>query len=191
MTEPHDDDALRQLVQLLDPGSTLVRTWPLAGGVSARVTAFEIEQPDGQRTTLVLRQHGEADCGRNANIARDEFRLLRIVRSHGVTAPEPIFLDESGELFATPIVAIEYVDGETEFAPSDVTDFIAQMVSQLVMIHGVPDSPGLTFLPRRGQGFGARPEHLDVALGEGRIRDVLESVATVAQVNDSVLFHGD
>jgi hypothetical protein len=54
----------------IEPGSTLLRTWELKGGVSAQVTAFEIERPNGRTERLIVRRHGAADLKRNPHIAR-------------------------------------------------------------------------------------------------------------------------
>ncbi len=191
MASTQQDETFRQLVRRFDPHATLLRTWSLAGGVSAQITALEIELPDGQRTKLIVRRHGEVDLSHNAHIARDEFRLLQIARLHGLAVPEPRFVDESCELFPAPVLVIGYVDGETEFAPSDLAGYLARMAAQLARIHGVPDSPDLDFLPRQDKGFGERPDVLDLSLGEDRIRDALESAWPLSQANPSTLLHGD
>src|SRR5258708_7498679 len=114
-----EEEALRLLAARLYPRGTLLRTWKLAGGVSANVTVIEIRQPHSEATKLIVREHGEIDRARNSRVARDEFRLLQIAQSHGVAAPKPVHVDESCELFPTPVLVVKYVDGETEFAPSE------------------------------------------------------------------------
>lgn len=191
-TQPDDgEDAFRQLVRRLDPRATLLRTWRLTGGVSAQVTALEIERPDGQTTKLIVRRHGAVDRTRNPHIARDEFKLLRIAQSHGLAAPKPYDVDESCELFPTPFLVIDYVDGDTEFAPPDQADYLAQTATQLAKIHGVNLTQDLSFLPGLDKGFGDRPENLDASMGEARIRDALESTWPLSRLNDPVLLHGD
>ena len=191
MNDAQRDDALRQLVQRIDPRATVRRTWRLTGGVSAEVTALEVERPDGQSAKMIVRRHGDVDRTRNARIARDEFELLRIAQSHGLAAPQPYFLDESCQWFPTPLLVVEYVDGATEFAPADLAGYLAQAAAQLGKIHGVRHAPSLSFLPVCDRGFGERPAVLDASLGEGRIRDALESAWPVPQANEPVLLHGD
>lgn len=186
-----EDERFRQLVQRIDPRSRLLRAWNLTGGVSAQVTALEVERPDGQTEKLVARLHGPKDLEHNPRIARDEFKLLKIARSHGVAAPRPVFVDESCELFPTPIVIIEFVEGETILSTDDSEMYVLHMATELAVIHRVSDSPELSFLPKVGHGFPKKPEKLDEALSEGRIRDALESVERLTQVNASVLLHGD
>jgi aminoglycoside phosphotransferase (APT) family kinase protein len=155
------------------------------------VTALEVERADGRTTKLVVRQHGEVDRASNPHIARDEFALLRIAQAHGVAAPKPYFFDESCTLFPTPYLVVEFVDGDPEFAPADLADYLERAAAQLAKIHGIPDSPDLSFLPRQNQGFGKRPVEFDASMGEARIRAALEAARPVAQLNDSVLLHGD
>jgi prepilin-type processing-associated H-X9-DG protein len=191
MPDTLQDEPFRQLVRRFDPEATLLRTWPLKGGVSAQVTGLEIKRADGRPSKLIVRRHGNVDLSHNPHIARDEFRLLQIAQSHGLAAPRPHYVDESCDLFPTPVLVIDYVDGETEFAPSDLSGYLSRMATQLARIHGVPDSPDLTFLPRQDKGFGERPDVLDTAMSEDRIRDTLEATWPLAQTNPPTLLHGD
>jgi aminoglycoside phosphotransferase (APT) family kinase protein len=191
MTNSQQDDVFRRLVQRIDPQCTLLRTWLLTGGVSAEITALEVMRADGRTTKLIVRRHGEVDRAHNPHIARDEYRLLQIAEAHGLAAPKPHYVDESCDLFSTPILVVEYVDGETDFAPADLADYLSQMATELVKIHGVKETPDLSFLPRQDKGFGERPVTLDTSLSEDRIRDALETARPLAQVNASTLLHGD
>jgi aminoglycoside phosphotransferase (APT) family kinase protein len=191
VTSSDQADKFQRLVERIDPRAKVVRTWPLTGGVSAQVTALEVEQPDGRVRKLIVRQHGEVDRRHNPHIARVEFKLLQIAQSHGLAAPKPYYVDESCDLFPLPFLVLSYVDGDTEFAPADLPGYLAQMARQLAKIHDVSDSPTLDFLPRQAKRFGERPASLDESLGEGRIRDAMESAWPLPQVNESVLLHGD
>jgi aminoglycoside phosphotransferase (APT) family kinase protein len=185
-----------QIVQRLDPQSKLLRTWPLEGGVSAQVTALEIRHADGRTKKLLIRRHGDADFSKNPHIAADEFKLLQTLRSAGLPVPIPYHLDQSDEILGRPYIVVEYVEGATEFAPADLPDFIAQTAAQLAQIHGVNDAnEKLSFLPKLdeiyAQRFRLRSAKVDDSIGEGRIREVLETVWPLSQLNNSVLLHGD
>lgn len=196
MTESTERDCFQRLVQRLEPQSKLVRSWELKGGVSAQVTALEIEQLDGKRRKVVVRRHGAADISQNPHVAADEFKLMELLKSVGVAAPVPFFLDQSGEIFSTPYVVIEYIEGKTEFTPADVTDHVFQLAAQLSRIHSVDVSKlDLSFLPKLEKActekIEKRPAITDESLGEGRIRDVLEAVWPFPSRNPCVLLHGD
>ncbi|HEY7355970.1 MAG TPA: phosphotransferase [Ktedonobacterales bacterium] len=185
-----------QVVQTFAPQSKLLRAWDLQGGVSARVTALEIERPDGQREKLLARQHGAADLASNPQIAADEFGLLHVLRSVGLPAPTPYHFDQSGEIFATPYIIIEYIEGQTEFAPAHLDDFLLQCAAQLARIHQVDGArPDIAFLPRQAEKYAQklreRPAKLDESLQERQIRDALAAVWPLPQQNPSALLHGD
>ena len=110
MPEPNDHSKFEQLLLKIDPQSRLLHTWELTGGVSARVTALEIERPNSRHRKLVVRQHGVTDLRRNPSIAADEFNLLQILQSAGVPAPVPYYFDQSGDVFPAPLVVIEYIE---------------------------------------------------------------------------------
>jgi aminoglycoside phosphotransferase (APT) family kinase protein len=179
------------LVRSIDPRSRLLRTWELKGGVSAQVTAFEIERPDGRTERLVVRRHGPAELKRNPRIAADEFRLLELLKSAGVAAPTPRYLDADGEIFAVPCLVVDYVEGGRESAPADETEFVGRLATVLAEIHRV-DYGEVSFLRDRvdigAEVPGRRP---DEPAEWRRIREVLESALPLPRRNRSVLLHGD
>jgi aminoglycoside phosphotransferase (APT) family kinase protein len=196
MTDLKADIMFEHVVQKFEPQSKLLRTWELKGGVSAQVTAIEIERPDGYTQKMIVRQHGSVDLEHNPHIAADEFKLLQLLHSTGLAVPRPFYLDQSGEIFPTPYVVIEYIEGEPEFAPSDVTGFIFQLTTHLSRIHQLDCSKlDVSFLPQQekvvAERLRARPTNVGESEDEIRIRDTLESVWPIPQRNPSVLLHGD
>jgi aminoglycoside phosphotransferase (APT) family kinase protein len=195
MTAAKENEKFAQMVQRIDPQSRLLGTWKLEGGVSAQVTVLEIEQSDGQTKKMIVRQHGEVDRQHNPQIAADEFKLLWLLHTAGLTTSRPYYLDQSGEIFSTPYIVIEYVEGKTEFAPVDLPDFILQFARSLCRIHQIDSQQDLSFLPLMEQSYTQklqeRPQKVDESLNEGEIRDVLEAVWPLPQHNKSVLLHGD
>ena len=106
-TRPADQGRkLEQVANEIVPGGTLLRAWDLTGGISAEMTALEVEGPDGTRSRMIVRQHGEADRQGNPNIATDEFRLLQILHAEGVAAPAPLHLDASGQILPLSLIHI-------------------------------------------------------------------------------------
>jgi len=195
MTQP-DTTQFKRLVQKLDPHARLLRTWPLKGGVSAQVTALEIEQPIGQTRKLIVRQHGPTDLNHNPNIAADEFKLLQILSSHGLPLPTPYYLDQSREIFPSPCLVLQYIEGETQFAPTNLPDFLLQMATHLRAIHKIdPSIEDLSFLPQQEEIYTRRlaqpPTTLDESLYESRVRDTLQSAWPLPHPNKPVLLHGD
>lgn len=196
MADLKADTMFEHVVQQFEPQSKLLRTWELKGGVSAQVTAIEIERPDGCTQKMIVRQHGEVELKHNPHIAADEFKLLQLLHSIELAVPEPYYLDQSGEIFPTPYIVIEYIEGEPIFGSQDVADFIPQLAMQLYRIHKVDCAKlDVSFLPlqekRVTEKLGEGPEKVDEALDEGCIRDVLLAGWPFPRQNRSVLLHGD
>ena len=191
-----EDEPFARLVARMDPHSTLRRAWPLAGGVSAQVTALEVARADGHLQKLVVRQHGAADLQHNAHIAADEFTLLRRLHAAGLPVPAPLYLDPSGDLFSAPALVVEYIEGTPGIAPADVPDFLRQFAAPLARIHRVDWATlGLSFLPKADDAWthllNERPARLDESLDEERIRETLTAAWPLPQRNAPALLHGD
>lgn len=196
MERPQGDEAFELLARKIEPESRLLRVWTLTGGVSAQVTALEIELPGRSTRNVVVRRHGDVDLAQNPHIARDEFKLLGILQAAGVPAPAPCYLDESGEYLSTPCIVVEYIDGELPFDLSDRVDVSRQFAEHLSSIHHITAANAdLSFLPEQKkiitEKLTNRPARLDESLEEGRIRAVLESLWPLPRRNEPVLLHGD
>ncbi|GCE14450.1 hypothetical protein KTT_43090 [Tengunoibacter tsumagoiensis] len=158
------------------------------------MTAIEIERPDHQIQTIVVRQHGSIDLARNPQIAADEYKLLQYLESAGLNSPKPYYFDQSGKLLSTPYIVIEYIDGEA--GPQAAPDFSRQFAHQLARIHQLTHATTeLSFLPQQAEiadnNIYKRPEKLDTTLNEELIRNTLERAWPRPQQNPSVLLHGD
>lgn len=193
MIEGDADQSFEQVVARLDPRSSLLRAWPLTGGISAQMTALETATPDGQTRRMIVRR--PADASRSPHIAADEFRLLQSLQSAGLPVPTPYHLDQSGEIFPTPYLILEYVEGVPEFAPPDLADFLPRLASILAQIHRVAGPHlDLSFLPGQ-QALIAEKLRQRPATAEspeaGRIRQALAAAWPLPQLNEPVLLHGD
>jgi aminoglycoside phosphotransferase (APT) family kinase protein len=185
-----------KLESITGPRATLLRAWELKGGISAQMTALEVALAGGQMRKFIVRRPGERTLQLNPNAASDEFHILQLVQAAGVKTQTPYLLDSSGEIFPTPFLVIEYIDGEPQYAPADLTCCVTQIAGELAALHtGTSAALDLTFLPDQmqhlGQKLAARPVTLDDSLDEGRIRDALESVWPLPLPDPPVLLHGD
>jgi aminoglycoside phosphotransferase (APT) family kinase protein len=163
------------------------------------MTALEVRLADGQTRKLIVRQPGARAIRHNADAAADEFTILQIVQSAGVKTQTPYILDESGEIFPEPYLVVEYIEGNPEFAPTNITACVEQMATQLAALHRIKsstlDSSCLARLPNQAQRLQRtiqqQPVTLDHSLDEGRIRSVLEAVWPLPVLHEAVLLHGD
>lgn len=143
----------QRLVERIEPGGRPLRARPLAGGVSAQVTAVDLQAPDGQVKTLVLRCHGAADRRQNPNIAADEFALLTKLHHAGLPVPQPRYLDRHGELLGCPGLVVDYIAGRPEGRPAALAARAGELAAALARIH-VVDAGDLGFLPDKGHRVG-------------------------------------
>jgi aminoglycoside phosphotransferase (APT) family kinase protein len=160
------------------------------------VTALEIERPTGKRDRWVVRQYGAADLHADPHIAAHEFQLLQWVQARGVPVPTPHAFDESGTILPSPYGVIEFMEGQTDFAPTDLDATVHQLATHLARIHALPDAEAaLGFLPRRAATYrhlvATLPDRLDEGLSEALVRATLESVGDMVPRNPIRLLHGD
>ncbi|MFJ7365726.1 aminoglycoside phosphotransferase family protein [Peribacillus frigoritolerans] len=188
---------LEQLVQKFIQGSKLIRAWELNGGISAQVTGLEILQSSGQIVKMIVRQHGDNDLKRNPNVAADEHRLLGILNAAGLPVPMPYYLEKSCEIFPKPCILIEFVEGKSEFTPSNLNAHILQSAINLANIHRIDcaDLP-LSFLPKLENAYFDMLNNddgviLDDTLNLNLIRDLLKSSMPLPSMNKEVILHGD
>ena len=196
MAANNSDSMYQQLVEKIAPHCRLLRSWRLTGGISAQMTALEIEHPGGQTQKLVVRRPGVSALIQNPYAAEDEFKLLQIAQSLGLASPVPVALDSSGAIFSTPVLVTEYAAGEMEFAPADPQNFAVQMAAHLVQIHSVAgERADLAFLPRQLRDLkgiiGRRPRASNPSFNEEDIRGTLERAWPDLKPNPPSLLHGD
>ncbi|MCP5097091.1 MAG: phosphotransferase [Chloroflexi bacterium] len=185
-----------KLVQKILPGSKLLQTWSLAGGLSAQMDAVEIETLDGEKQKWIVRRVGKRPLPATPHPLEIQFNLLQKIYSTNLTTPKPILYDPSGTIFTTPILVMAFIEGEMTFTHSDLHDAMVQFGTTLAKIHAVDcTTPDLSFLPRRvagctelGKTQTAQPNR---AMNEALIWEALQAVGTLRQQNGAGLLHGD
>ncbi len=185
---------LSLVASLLSPQGRLRRSWNLAGGMSAEMTALEIETPDGNRTRCVLRCPGEAQLNENPATIQNEYRVLQLGQAWGLPMPVPLLFLPPGAEYFTACMVMEYIEGGLDFSPTHVEDFLAQMAGALAQIHAATrDQADLAFLPRQEN---ACPETLpEIAqpadLPSARIATALRAFPLPTPANPNALLHCD
>ncbi len=184
------------IVQRIAPGSRLLRSWKLDGGISAEITGLEIQHPDGSLTKTLLRQHSGADREKSAEIVEREFRLLQLLKPIGLPVQKPYFADTSGVIMPSPYLVLEYIEGTTEFSPINAPLLVPALAQCLACIHAVDAvNYDLSFLPKQTSLVRATlstiSENPDESLYESRIRDTLTAVLLWFREQTTALLHGD
>lgn len=206
--------AFDQLVRNMDARNRLISVTPLLGGVSAHTSLVEFESSRGQQRgqqrgsqKVVVRRHGIVDLNRNPHIAADEFSLLQTLHGHGLPVPAPLYLERSSKLFGAPVLVSKYIEGSTEFQPSNLLTFITQFAAMLARIHAFSGAVHtFPFLPDKSAHWQLRVTKFrdstldetpidealcDESIGESRIRKAVATHWPPSTTNASVLLHGD
>lgn len=191
-----DESSLNRIVRNFMPGSKILGTWGLKGGISAELIGLKIEQPDGAIKQMILRRPGAGTLKQNPRAAQDEYNVLRMTQALGLSAPKPYFLDDSTEILPFAYVVIEYVEGRMELAPARRAEFAAEMAIALARIHKANYTQlDTAWYPKHANGFqdelSRRPAQPYASFEEERIRKTLEKVSPLRQNNKSALLHGD
>lgn len=190
-----DLNKFEQLLQTITPGSTLLKAWPLQGGISAEMTAFEIKRTDGQISRMILRRPSAQTLQREPQAAEVEFKILQLTKSFGLATQTPYFLGQAGTIISAPYLVIEYIDGEPQFPLAAEENFLLQMAEHLAKIHRADISRrDISFLPKQANRCPEVPGRLSLnhpALDVGNLYDLLEKITTFPERNTSVLLHGD
>ena len=184
------------LLRAANPHWRLVRTWPLQGALSATVSAIEVEQGDGGRLTIVLRQYGAANLQADPHAAVSEYRLLRLLSAAGLPVPRPYYADESCAIVSGPCLLQEFIDGERLDDPPDLSDFAGQLAAFLAGLHDTDFAPAdVGFLADVSDDvarrLGTRPSPADEFLHETAVRAALTKSWPPRPVNPRVILHGD
>ena len=155
--------------------------------MSARAFLVAVSGPEQVREQLVLLSHSGGDRLRNPDIARDEFRLLKTLRSAGLAVAQPLHLALD---HAPPYFIAAYLPGSPRFAADDRSAFCRCLAGLLSEIHALSLARrDWAYLPRQADRVA---EYYEVAgSADERIRDAMRSVADSIQPNASVLLHGD
>ncbi len=177
-----------RIVAKIAPQSKLVGARPLSGGISAKMTRLEIQTPDGRTQQLVLRQQS------NAQALKNQYKLLQLLNESNVVAPKPRYLDSSGQILPEPYLVLEFVAGEMDFAPTNLSAYLQQLAGQLAHIHSIDcANHDLNFLPTSGHHCSETERELleHNLFDAAQIREVLYAVGVPQSSNGAALLHGD
>jgi len=185
-------DIFERIARTIDAGSRCLRIWPLGGGISSEMIAFEAVTADGATRRFVLRCLSEEALQVDAHATANEFTLLHGLHARGLPVPQPRLLDESRVLVEKPYLVLDYLDGAPSFSPAEPVAFVERFARQLAAIHSTALTPALAFVPQhvptvqRQRRRDVRDAVMDIA----PIRRVLSDGA-VLSTTQRVLLHGD
>ncbi len=129
----------RHIVESAAPGHQLVSISPVHAAFTNLVRILECRTPAGNNLRLVVKLLTDDPADATRRAAAD-FHGLRVARAHGIPAPEPILLDETGEVLGVPGMVTRFVEGRQIAGPDDTTAWAEALADQLLRIHDIsPD----------------------------------------------------
>lgn len=191
MSQTNLDSALQAIAEKVLPASKFVRHWPLAGGVSAQITAFEVAQSGGRSSVMVMRSHGAHEWKPHEDdVATMEFALLNTLSTAGIPVPNPLLLDSTCTILPAPFYVMEMVEGTTVIAVSHLRSALDQMADFLVQLHAlnINIADGVA-LPHREDPVAGALEYIPNSSKWAPLRAVIDGWE-ISPVDDSIL-HGD
>lgn len=179
-------DDLERAIRAFRPDAGLGRVWPLRGGISATMTAFESVGPEGTQTHIA-RYPGSYALQMVPTTAEREFEMLRRLRTTPVPVPNPRFLCPKRP---NPFYVVDYIEGAPDLNPPDVDAFLTRFAEGLAAIHRVDhEAIGIGASLPMPSGPRPRPAVGNRELREDDVWDALEGAVPIP--NAPVLRHGD
>ena len=122
----------QRIVSTVFPNHRLRSMTPAAAAYTNSVHILRCVSPGGNEILLaVKRMSDDPDPER----ATADFHGLRIARRHGIPAPEPLYLDRTGDLLGLPGIVTGFIEGEQVSRPEDVRSWAADIARMLLRVH--------------------------------------------------------
>jgi aminoglycoside phosphotransferase (APT) family kinase protein len=125
-------------LDVIAPGRALVAIHSFPYSLSNLTHLIDVRSADGLVFRLVTRRYaifGSYDRGEKAC---REFKTLELLQKHQIPVPQPLYLDEQGELLGTPGIVTAYVSGQQIESPPDPLAWARTLAMMLVRIHSIP-----------------------------------------------------
>jgi aminoglycoside phosphotransferase (APT) family kinase protein len=137
-TDDLSEQTARNLLDIIAPGSVLVSITVPDGNFSNYTHILTARLKDGKPYQVVVRRYkvfGDYDRGEKA---RREFNTFRLLNQHKVSAPETLYLDETGEVLEIPGIVTRFVEGNLIMdTPTDPLDWARKLARTLAKIHSI------------------------------------------------------
>ena len=126
----------QRIAEAIDPRLRVVSTAPATGSFTNKARILECRTPTGSRVRLVVKFLVDKP-ELASRIAAVSFHAASLAREHGVPVPEPLLLDETGEVLGVPGVVSRFVQGAQVADPESPEKWAEDLACQLVQIHSI------------------------------------------------------
>ena len=131
-------ESVNNLLGIIRPGSRLISILPVDGGYSNFTHLIDAVDPDGRPFKIVIRRYAVFGSYERGQKARREFMALKFAHENGIPTPEPLYLDETGEVLGIPGIVTSFVDGKIDLTPPNPEYRAKRIAEVLVKIHSLP-----------------------------------------------------
>jgi aminoglycoside phosphotransferase (APT) family kinase protein len=137
--ENFSEERAQALLHRLNPGSELVSITIPDGSFSNFTHVVKAQLPGAGIYKIIVRRYkifGNYDRGEKA---RREFKTFELLKQYSAPAPEPLLLDESGDVLGSPGIVVHFVPGSLRMDHvADPMDWAWKLASTLAKIHSIP-----------------------------------------------------
>lgn len=131
-------ESIQSLLEVIAAGSDFVAIRPLEGDFSNSTQLIDARASDGSSFQVVTRRYaifGDYDRGEKA---RREFKTLQLLKKYGSPVPEPLYLDDTGEILGSPGIVTQFMPGKLIMAQPYPTQWAEILAKTLAQIHAIP-----------------------------------------------------
>jgi len=137
MDEVMPERVLRWIEDVIGSDAEVISVQRLHGGISSIVQRLSVKNEEGTQD-LVLRLIDSEDWVRDVpDLAQHEAESLRLAFSNGLSAPQFVAFDGTGEKCGMPAVLMTCLEGTVIIRPDDSQRWIGGLAETLVRIHAV------------------------------------------------------
>jgi aminoglycoside phosphotransferase (APT) family kinase protein len=129
-------ERLETLLETLEPGSRLEHISMFPQSFSNATHLVNARTKTGTLLQVVLRRYNPTNESPARKTVR-EFNALKVLQDSGVPAPQPLLMDEAGELLGSPSIVTSFVEGKQFLGLADPTAWAKALAEMLVNIHNV------------------------------------------------------
>jgi aminoglycoside phosphotransferase (APT) family kinase protein len=127
----------QELIDQILPGGTVSSIHVVTGDFYNRLFYLDAHSAAGKEQHYVVKLYqGNRDYG--IQQSRVEYQALCWLYQHGRPVPEPLFLDDSGQVLGGPGVVTRFMPGSPLVAPPYPANWGRQMALTLASIHAYP-----------------------------------------------------
>jgi len=138
---PLSKPTAQALLDVIAPGSNLLNISLAPGSYSNYTHIVTVSDANGTESRIVVRRYQVFGHYDRSEKARREFAALQCASRNSIPTPEPLYLDDTGDLLGIPGIVTRYVDGEQVHSPSNQPAWARMMAQTLAQIHTIPCDP--------------------------------------------------